>query len=561
MKKNSMKQAIAITTEGQNMNAQQSFIKKRGKIIGFIFLFFSLVINLQTSVTAATAVEEPTGIESMLNIIGRGLDAVARHPVVRAAGEAVGEGVRTVTNAAANAVASARQTRDQKIQSATEDLQRKLDIINNGYYPVGSHNNWYGRERIANEELRKKAMTVAQKTFEDICAAANEECKKAEESAHKLRDGMNDLMLDAGRQIVKGPSEIAMAKNQSIENRKKDIAINQANNEAWDKRLKDIKVIRNVVLGLGSTALLVFGAKYGTNVLAKYVESIIGKPTLVRETSRLSLYESIFGEKKESRMNEFIVHAAQKNQLMEIAEAAKQAGSRGDELSNVLLYGPPGTGKTMFAKALAHYAGLEYAMMSGSDFSQFKEGEDITELHKLFDWAETSKKGLLVFVDEADAFLLERGLASTSEQSKKLTNAFLSRVEKPSSLKIMWVFATNHPKTIDRAIFSRINDKVEFVLPAAKERTDILTMNIKKYVLSKNIAVAPEVTANMDRLVEKLNGASGRDIEQCAINFVRATRTANTTVVTLAIAEKVIDRYMNELVKQQKREIAIDPIS
>jgi hypothetical protein len=32
----------------------------------------------------------------------------------------------------------------------------------------------------------------------------------------------------------------------------------------------------------------------------------------------------------------------------------------------------------------------------------------VTEIHKVFDWAETSKKGLLLFIDESDAFLRKR---------------------------------------------------------------------------------------------------------------------------------------------------------
>jgi len=33
-------------------------------------------------------------------------------------------------------------------------------------------------------------------------------------------------------------------------------------------------------------------------------------------------------------------------------------------------------------------------------------GKDaVTELHKLFDWAKHSRKGLVMFIDEAEAFL------------------------------------------------------------------------------------------------------------------------------------------------------------
>ena len=38
------------------------------------------------------------------------------------------------------------------------------------------------------------------------------------------------------------------------------------------------------------------------------------------------------------------------------------------------------------------------------------------ELHKLFEWAQTSRKGLVLFIDEADAFL-RRGRAGTGSMS------------------------------------------------------------------------------------------------------------------------------------------------
>ena len=58
---------------------------------------------------------------------------------------------------------------------------------------------------------------------------------------------------------------------------------------------------------------------------------------------------------------------------------------------HLLLYGPPGTGKTMFAKGLARSSGLEYAILTGGDVAPL--GRDaVTEIHKVFDWANTSKK-------------------------------------------------------------------------------------------------------------------------------------------------------------------------
>ena len=45
----------------------------------------------------------------------------------------------------------------------------------------------------------------------------------------------------------------------------------------------------------------------------------------------------------------------------------------------------------MFAKGLARSSGLEYAILTGGDVAPL--GRDaVTEIHKVFDWANTSKK-------------------------------------------------------------------------------------------------------------------------------------------------------------------------
>jgi len=50
--------------------------------------------------------------------------------------------------------------------------------------------------------------------------------------------------------------------------------------------------------------------------------------------------------------------------------------------------------------------GLDYAMMTGGDVAPLA-AQAVTKIHDIFDWAKKSRKGLLLFIDEADAFLCE----------------------------------------------------------------------------------------------------------------------------------------------------------
>ena len=135
---------------------------------------------------------------------------------------------------------------------------------------------------------------------------------------------------------------------------------------------------------------------------------------------------------------------------------------------NLLFYGPPGTGKTMFAKKLAMHSEMDYAILTGGDVAPM--GRDgVTAVHKLFDWAETSKKGLILFVDEADAFLRKRSSETISEDLRATFNAFLYRTGDQSD-KFMMVLASNTPEQLDWAINDRLDEVVEFALPGQDER-------------------------------------------------------------------------------------------
>jgi len=53
------------------------------------------------------------------------------------------------------------------------------------------------------------------------------------------------------------------------------------------------------------------------------------------------------------------------------------------------------------------HSGMDYAIMTGGDVAPMGR-EGVSAIHKLFDWSQTSNRGLLLFVDEADAFLRKR---------------------------------------------------------------------------------------------------------------------------------------------------------
>ena len=130
-------------------------------------------------------------------------------------------------------------------------------------------------------------------------------------------------------------------------------------------------------------------------------------------------------------------------QLREISYAVLNRKKHFAPTKNLMFFGPPGTGKTLFAKKLALKSGLEYAVMVGSDIAPLGPLA-VRELNKLFDWADKQKNGIILFIDEADAFLRNRKGNDMSEYMRHTINSFLYRTGSPS-YNVIVVLATNVP--------------------------------------------------------------------------------------------------------------------
>ncbi|XP_047280246.1 ATPase family AAA domain-containing protein 3A isoform X3 [Homo sapiens] len=202
----------------------------------------------------------------------------------------------------------------------------------------------------------------------------------------------------------------------------------------WDK-------VTATVAGLTLLAVGVYSAKNATLVAGRFIEARLGKPSLVRETSRITVLEALRHPIQVSRrllsrpqdaLEGVVLSPSLEARVRDIAIATRNTKKNRSLYRNILMYGPPGTGKTLFAKKLALHSGMDYAIMTGGDVAPMGR-EGVTAMHKLFDWANTSRRGLLLFVDEADAFLRKRATEKISEDLRATLNAFLYRTGQHSN--------------------------------------------------------------------------------------------------------------------------------
>ena len=299
--------------------------------------------------------------------------------------------------------------------------------------------------------------------------------------------------------------------------------------------------------------LIYYFLKEMINMLKDYVQARLGRPSLVRETSVQSSFQyflSLFSVLNWFRYRESVTTGrnkiadhfknvmlcdSDKARVIQLALATRHTKRTRTAYRHLLLHGPPGTGKTLLARRLAECSGMDYAIMSGGDVGPL--GEDaVTQLHGLFRWANRSKRGLLLFIDEAEAFVGARGkfflTGTDNTYVHHALNALLYQTGTESQ-NFMMVLATNRPEDIDPSILDRIDISMHIGLPKLEERKSLvqlyLELNLisvakasqkswwpftKRYYVDINCSSSD----NIDNVALQCEGFSGREISKLFIS-------------------------------------------
>ncbi len=144
----------------------------------------------------------------------------------------------------------------------------------------------------------------------------------------------------------------------------------------------------------------------------------------------------------------------------------------------LLLVGKPGTGKTLTASALAGELGLPLFTVRLDGLITKFMGETSAKLRLVFD-ALNQTRGVYFF-DEFDSIGSERGLGNDVGEIRRVVNSFLQMVEQDGSDSLV-IAATNHVGLLDRAMFRRFDDIIEFDLPDEQQIKVLLRAKLKGF--------------------------------------------------------------------------------
>ncbi|KAL4525800.1 hypothetical protein Ndes2437A_g04233 [Nannochloris sp. 'desiccata'] len=363
-------------------------------------------------------------------------------------------------------------------------------------------------ERVRWEEQRK-AMQQDSQAKAQLAQYNDELARKRAEAEHEKQRVRNVELVRLQEESSRRQEEQRAAIAAQVEAERQAINTTFSNlGSAAKDLLTDQNKLISAVGGVSLLALGVYSAREGTRVAGKAFERWFGTPKLVRETSRKPLVGRGSAPKEKSSeevrkdFSDVVLQHELQDHVRALAAVTANTKRHGAPFRHMLFYGPPGTGKTMAAKRLARTSGLDYAILSGGDVAPLGGGA-VTQLHDTFDWAERSRKGLLLFIDEADAFLGRRS-GNMSEGLRGALNAMLFRTG-DQSRDFCVVLATNRPADLDPAVIDRMDEALEFALPGSAERKRILDIYFDKYVVKAGTAEGGAGAGAQAGMIERIS--------------------------------------------------------
>ncbi|CAM9661004.1 unnamed protein product [Chrysoparadoxa australica] len=351
--------------------------------------------------------------------------------------------------------------------------------------------------------------------------------------------------------------------------------------QGWQKLVGDPELLRRLSFGL---LALVGGLVLSWQLLAiakQQLERWLLRPPLLRSVSRPKYnylswliagfvpvgarrqWERWTGTPKvtEQQLSGVVLHAALRGKLCKLVTGIASAHKRGAPLRHFLLHGPPGTGKSLLAERIAHLCGLQYAVISGSDLGPLGAAA-VSELHRVFSWAKSRRRGLLLVLDEADAALADRGKVELSESARGALNTLLFHTGELST-NFMMVLVTSRPQDLDEAVLDRVDDMIELGVPDEEGRRELVELYYNRFVggcrsargCQQDASFEPEPA--QERLAANSAGCSARDIAKVLQAVQAAVNGCDEAVLTAKLWDATVSRKLEEIKSKRRLPAAV----
>ena len=225
-------------------------------------------------------------------------------------------------------------------------------------------------------------------------------------------------------------------------------------------------------------------AKSGHVVISRTIQDLLKQKkatfgTLSLTSRNKDVDDLLIQSESSFELKDMVVHKEVRDKLERIV---KEYVRRDDLIKHglanrrkLLLFGASGTGKTMTAGVLAKEFHLPFFIIRTEKVVTKFMGETGQKLARIFDFMD--EVPAVYLFDEFDAIGSQRGMDNEVGEQRRILNTFLQLLERDESESFI-IAATNNIKSIDKALFRRFDDVIEYGYPDKMQRL----LLIKEYL-------------------------------------------------------------------------------
>ena len=227
-------------------------------------------------------------------------------------------------------------------------------------------------------------------------------------------------------------------------------------------------------------------------------------------------------------------------QVMEIMKAPKVWEKRGVRMpKGILLEGEPGNGKTLFAKALAGEASVNFIPAKATDFESMFMAIGPLKVKLLFAKARR-RAPCIVFIDEFDGIGTRRNYSGSAIETEntRIVTALLNELDGFEPTKgVLVVAATNSVQALDPALIRPGRFDARFTVPYPDQNARVQL--VQKYTQAKKRAAS----CTDEKLASMFDGFSCAKIESVLNKAALVASQAGRPEFTLDDVEAAVRSY------------------
>ena len=227
--------------------------------------------------------------------------------------------------------------------------------------------------------------------------------------------------------------------------------------------------------------------------------------------SKLHLTDLVLDASISERLQRVVLEHAQQSKLKSFGLSPRR---------KLLFVGPPGSGKTMTASALAGEMNLPLFTIVLDGLITKYMGETAAKLRIIFDAIQSTRA--VYFFDEFDAVGGKRESQNDVGEIRRVLNSFLQFLEQDQSDSLI-IGATNHPELLDRAVFRRFDDVIEYSPPNDQQIRQLIT---------ERLSALGTKQLSWESLLKEAQGLSYADITNSCNDAAKEAILADSKIVT-----------------------------